>query len=83
MKTLRKNIHLIYQHICANNDKNGNPNRIYHIYNSRLEYLGWIDEGYSGSNFTHGHVTKEMNTIYVTGTRNYKIGQEYRNASGN
>ena len=74
-----KNKKIIFQHIRGNNDTNGNPNRIFAIYDLKLNYLGWIDEGYVGMAFSHGRKCKELISIYVSGTKASKIGQEFFN----
>lgn len=78
MKKL-KNKSIIVQNIRAKNNIFGNPNRIYLIYDTKMNYLGWIDEGYAGTNFMMGRKVKELPSIKVTGTRDYKNGTEFKN----
>lgn len=78
MKTL-KNKSIIVQHIKAPNTMMGNPNRIYLIFDTKAKYLGWIEEGYAGSNFWHGRKVKELPSVKVTSTRGHKDGTEFKN----
>lgn len=69
---------IIVQGINGKNDVNGNPNRIFRVYDKKMSYLGWIDDGYSGRNFQMGRKVKELTTIYAS-PRQYKDGQEFWN----
>ncbi len=71
------------QKINANNDKNGNPDRIFHIYDAGVKFIGWIEDGYAGTNFYQGNKINELNTIHVSKTKPYKYGTEYKNKGGN
>jgi len=78
MKKL-KNKSIIVQNIRAKNNIFGNPNRIFLIYDVKMNYLGWMDEGYAGENFTYGRKVKFLPPVKVTGTRDYKNGTEFKN----
>lgn len=78
MKDL-KNKNITVQHIKAKNGLMGNPNRIFLIFDNDGKQLGWIDEGYRGTNFTEGRKVKWLPDVKVTGTRQYKQGTEFKN----
>lgn len=80
MKTLKNKV-ITVQHIKAKNNIYGNPNRIFLIFDASGKQLGWMDEGYAGTNFYHGRKVKELPSVKVTGTRQYKTGTEFKNES--
>lgn len=71
------------QHLRAKNDINGNPRRIFVIYDSDMNRLGWIDEEYRGENFTKGRNISWLSDMNVTVkelNRN-KTGVQYPNVA--
>ncbi len=78
MEKLR-NKNIIYQELKAKNTRSGNPNRIFHIYDSKVNFIGWIDREYAGKAFTKRRKCAELETIEVSSTRAYKRGKEFEN----
>lgn len=66
------------QNIRGKNDINGNPNRIFLIYDAKMNYLGWIDDGYAGENWMLGRNIKRLPSIDAS-PRQYKTGQQFYN----
>lgn len=79
MKVLDMPIEVVVQHIKAPNTIYGNPNRIFHVYDRCMNYLGWIDEGYSGTRFARGRTVTWLADMQVNGTRRYKTGKQLEN----
>lgn len=55
-KKMRKIITV--QLVQVPNDVNGNPRRFFRIYDRKLNYLGWTDDSYAGTNFVGGRKVK-------------------------
>lgn len=82
MKKMRKII--TAQNIAYKNDINGNPQRIYVIYDRKFNLLGWCDDGYSGENFAIGRKVKWLPTVRVSSLKELKRhmrGAEFKNES--
>lgn len=70
------------QNIAYKNDVYGNPQRIYVIYDRKMNLLGWCDDGYAGENFAIGRKVKWLPTVKVGSLRELKghmRGEEFRN----